>query len=147
MAFRLNYIILQLDELGSVLTNVCSIVPGGIVCFFPSYDYEKKVYTYLEKTQKLEQLGKKKRIFREPKSSSDVDKVLASYAKSIKHVTNTQTGGLLFSVVGGKLSEGLNFSDDLGRCVIVVGMPYPNIKSPELQEKMSYLDKTEVICV
>lgn len=23
----------------------------------------------------------------------------------------------------------------------MVGMPYPNIKSPELQEKMSYLDK------
>lgn len=26
----------------------------------------------------------------------------------------------------------------------MVGMPYPNIKSPELQEKMAYLDQTLV---
>lgn len=30
------------------------------------------------------------------------------------------------------------------RCVVMVGMPYPNIKSPELQEKMTYLDRTLV---
>jgi chromosome transmission fidelity protein 1 len=51
----------------------------------------------------------------------------------------------IFIIIGGKLSEGLNFSDDLGRCVIVIGLPYPNIKSAELQEKMNYLNSHMVV--
>ena len=45
------------------------------------------------------------------------------------------------SVMGGKLSEGINFSDELTRSLIVIGLPYPNIKSPEIKEKMSYLNQ------
>ena len=29
-----------IDELARVLCNVCTVVPGGVVVFFPSYDYE-----------------------------------------------------------------------------------------------------------
>uniref|UniRef100_A0A8C8W1D4 ATP-dependent helicase C-terminal domain-containing protein n=1 Tax=Peromyscus maniculatus bairdii TaxID=230844 RepID=A0A8C8W1D4_PERMB len=45
------------------------------------------------------------------------------------------------------MSEGITFSDDLGQCVVIVGMPYPNLKSPELQEKTAYLDQTLVSAV
>lgn len=90
----------QLTELGSVLQNICSLVPSGIVCFFPSYDYEKLVYNHLEKTQILTNISLKKQIFREPKSSSDVDKTLALYAKAIKNCSDRKNGALLFSVVG-----------------------------------------------
>ncbi|XP_062991006.1 ATP-dependent DNA helicase DDX11 [Elgaria multicarinata webbii] len=135
----------MVDETGRILCNLCNIVPGGVVCFFPSYEYEKHVYAHWEKTGLLTQLAAKKKIFQEPKRAHQVEQVLGEYAKCIKrcgHAGGPLTGALLFSVVGGKMSEGINFSDDLGRCVIMVGMPYPNIKSPELQEKMAYLDKT-----
>ncbi|KAJ8733182.1 hypothetical protein PYW08_001480 [Mythimna loreyi] len=131
-----------LSEVGRILRNICSIVPGGVVCFLPSYSYEQTVYEHLQKNKVIEAITKKKTIFREPKSASDVDQVLNKFASAVKSKEGDKTGALLLSVVGGKLSEGLNFSDELGRCVMVVGMPYPNVKSPELQEKMNYLNRT-----
>lgn len=132
----------MLNEIGRLLINVCNVVPYGMVCFFPSYEYENYVYEYLEKNGMIKNISLKKKVFREPKKSSEVEKVLTDYSLHIENSKkNGRTNGaLLFSVVGGKLSEGLNFSDDLGRCVIVIGMPYPNMKSPELQEKMKYLE-------
>ncbi|CAD0197414.1 unnamed protein product [Chrysodeixis includens] len=130
-----------LSEVGRILRNVCSIVPGGVVCFLPSYSYEQTVYEHLKNNKVIEAITKKKTIFREPKSAADVDQVLHKFAAAVKLKDGQHNGALLLSVVGGKLSEGLNFSDDLGRCVMVIGMPYPNVKSPELQEKMNYLKK------
>lgn len=43
------------------------------------------------------------------------------------------------AVVGAKLSEGLNFADDLARAVVMVGLPYPNTNSPELKERLKYV--------
>ncbi len=49
-------------------------------------------------------------------------------------------------MIGGKLSEGINFSDDLARGIIVFGLPYSNFFSPELQEKMKYYDELSKNC-
>lgn len=109
------------------------------MCFFSSYDYLETFYSFLEEVKGLDEIRKKKIIFKEPRLSGQVEKMLTDYASATKSKSNS--GAILFSVVGGKLSEGMNFSDDLARCVIVIGMPYPNKNSPELTEKMSYLDR------
>lgn len=42
-------------------------------------------------------------------------------------------GALLIAVCRGKVSEGLDFSDDNARAVVTIGIPFPNIK--DLQVK------------
>lgn len=121
------------DVVSSVLRKSCEKIKGGIVVFFPSYQYESWFW------EKVKGVNFGRSIFREPKDSSAVDTVLEKYSNCIKN----SSGAMIFSVVGGKLSEGLNFSDDLGRCVIVIGLPYANIKAVDLKEKMLYLDRKE----
>uniref|UniRef100_A0A182LRL6 DNA 5'-3' helicase n=1 Tax=Anopheles culicifacies TaxID=139723 RepID=A0A182LRL6_9DIPT len=128
----------MLDELQSTLLNVCQVVPNGVVVFFSSYDFLDLFYRKLEQSGNRARLEERKKVFREPKISGQVERILLDYGRAAR----SATGAILFSVVGGKLSEGLNFSDELGRCVVVVGLPYPNRTSPELMERMRYLDRS-----
>lgn len=128
-----------------VLQNVCNVVPAGIVCFFTSYDYMDQFYKYLCDSNALAKIQTKKKVFKEARTGGQTERMLADYAITIKNCRKSMvdgpTGALMMSVIGGKLSEGLNFSDDLGRCVCVVGLPFPNRTNPELAEKMKYLDE------
>ena len=51
-----------MDELGRVVYNVSNVVSGGIVCFFPSYEYEKTVYAHWEQAGFLQKIGAKKKV-------------------------------------------------------------------------------------
>lgn len=46
----------------------------------------------------------------------------------------------MMGVCRGKLSEGIDFSDDAARCVIMVGIPYPQMNDPNVIMKKHYLD-------
>ena len=45
------------------------------------------------------------------------------------------------AVCRGKVSEGLDFADNNARAVICLGIPFPAIKSPEVDLKMKYNDQ------
>lgn len=126
-----------IKELGQLVLNLCNVCPDGMVVFLPSYDYEQKVYDAWKASGLTARIEAKKQIFREPHGAGQVDAVLNDYAECIRV---GGTGSLLLSVVGGKLSEGINFKDELGRCVVMVGLPFANRNSPELREKMAYLE-------
>ena len=38
------------------------------------------------------------------------------------------------------MSEGINFSDELARTVLVCGLPYPSTQSKAMQEKIAFYD-------
>lgn len=116
-------------------------MPGGVVCFFTSYENLNRFYSHICEGEIIDSIKSRKDVFLEPRNCSKTEKVLEDYARSIKQKTLERTGAIIFSVIGGKLSEGMNFSDDLGRCVIVVGVPFPNKTSPELVEKLNYINK------
>ncbi|RLN49481.1 hypothetical protein BBJ29_000097 [Phytophthora kernoviae] len=130
-----------LDELGRILLNLSRIVPGGVVVFFPSYRFEENAIRRWQATKQYDQIQAKKAVFSEPKKSGELADVLAQYSAACSRGNRDGSGAILFSVVGGKMSEGINFSDELARCVVMVGMPYPNARDAELVEKMAFLDK------
>ncbi|KAG6136637.1 hypothetical protein E4U38_001297 [Claviceps purpurea] len=149
----------MVKELGLAILNICSIVPDGVVVFFPSYGYLDEVSAaWARLSQKdgqptiWDRLQARKSVFRETKGCSS-DTVLQEYSEAILGASentpatpslNGRGGALLLSVVGGKMSEGINFSDRLCRCVMVVGLPYPNIASPEWTAKMEYIETTTI---
>ncbi|KAG5438353.1 hypothetical protein PCANB_002841 [Pneumocystis canis] len=137
----------MLNELGNTLINLCRVIPDGLICFFPSYEYlEKVVQKWNIKQQESkssiwERLEKKKKIFMEERLSENTENILQNYSYAINSSsTSTCNGALLLSVVGGKLSEGINFSDKLGRGIVIVGLPFPNIQSAEWKAKLEFIE-------
>ncbi|KAF7545941.1 hypothetical protein G7Z17_g8778 [Cylindrodendrum hubeiense] len=135
----------MITQLGLAILNLCSLVPDGVVIFFPSYGYLDEVVAVWQKPgagQPIwDRLGSRKALFKETRGGSS-DEVLQEYSQAILGDSSNGKGALLLSVIGGKMSEGINFSDRLGRCVIVIGLPYPNIASPDWKAKIEYIETT-----
>ena len=63
-----------------------------------------------------------------------------NYNKYCEYIrTNNQ--GIFMCVSRGKMSEGLNFRDNLARACIVVGIPYLLVNDSRVNLKKTYLDK------
>ncbi|KAF9203423.1 ATP-dependent DNA helicase chl1 [Haplosporangium sp. Z 27] len=158
---NLNQVI---DGVGQSLVNLLGVIPDGVVVFFVSYSYMAQVLTRwqikgttssgaLAANTIMERIQSRKRVFIEPREANEADRMLKEYQESIlarpEHETpalgsqSGPRGAVLFSVVGGKMSEGINFSDRMGRGVVMVGMPFPNKGSAELQERMRYMDQVQ----
>lgn len=148
--------------------------PAGVICFFTSYEAEQRFVDALWADGYYAQINSVKRIFRETDGrvggggamkstggssrSCGVGGVLEAYQRWVYGIDTggvdtpsspimargATRGALLFAVMGGRLAEGINFADDLGRAVLLFGLPYANAADPELQLALKHIAQSTV---
>jgi Rad3-related DNA helicase len=125
--------------------KLCETVPDGIIVFFPSYSLIHRVIDRWKATHTWREIQQLKRIFVEPRTVDTFDNVLTSYIQSNSPYSKislpTQTGGILFAVCRGKVSEGINVSDSASRCIAIIGLPYPSVVDPKIRMKQAHNDQ------
>ncbi|KAL1099865.1 hypothetical protein V6Z11_D05G189700 [Gossypium hirsutum] len=151
------------DSLGKSLEEIFKIVPGGCLVFFPSYKLMKKLCDRWHNTGQWSQLKARKPLFVEPRGGNqeEFETVLKGYYNSVSRVkkpvlrkkrrikrtddnvvesaeVTSPRGAAFLAVFRGKVSEGIDFSDDNARVVIAVGIPFPNINDKQIELKKKY---------
>lgn len=92
-----------------------TVARGGVVCFLPSR-------AFLDAVREL--------------AFDFGTEVFYDDPRFLRSDLRTQPA-VLMAVVGGRLSEGINFSDDLCRLLLVVGVPYPLVTA-EMRERIQH---------
>ncbi|KAL3617725.1 hypothetical protein CASFOL_038046 [Castilleja foliolosa] len=159
------------DAVGSSLEEICKVVPAGCLAFFPSYKLLDKMKNRWEETGQWSRLNAQKSFFIEPRGSTQesFENVLKDYYNAISHGTKQSSGrktrgkklglrnvkseestkdtkkeGAAFmAVCRGRASEGMDFSDDKARVVVVIGIPFPNIYDIKVAQKKKFNDTYE----
>ncbi|KAE8736190.1 hypothetical protein F3Y22_tig00000132pilonHSYRG00134 [Hibiscus syriacus] len=136
------------DALGKSLEEIFTIVPGGCLIFFPSYKLMEKLCDRWRNTGQWSQLKARKALFVEPRGGNqeEFETVLKGYYDSVSQgkkpvlrrkrktkktddyvsesVEVANIGGAAFlAVFRGKVSEGIDFSDDKAR-VVLLAFPF-----------------------
>ncbi|ESO04380.1 hypothetical protein HELRODRAFT_79366 [Helobdella robusta] len=136
MRFKKEYLI----SIGNTIVNFNRIVPMGLLIFFPSYVVmEKCIDAWQRNAAIYKRLEATKKIFIEPKDKSKFSTTMQEYYDSFKDPKNA--GAIFMAVCRGKVSEGLDFSDNYGRGVVITGLPYPPKKDARVMLKMLFLDE------
>lgn len=131
------------DAVAQVILNATGTLPrgAGTLVFFPSYSLMEKLLERWRYTNVLDENDQFRdsnlTVFREPRSARDCEQVLASY---LTVVEDKMSNAVMMCVCRGKVSEGLDFSDDKARLVLLIGIPYPALMDTGVKPKKEYQD-------
>ncbi len=106
------------EQLKTYVTNICNTFPKNTMVFFPSFNV-------MALFRNIDQYNKLKRcLFVEEQAMSQT--ALMELVSEFKEKGSENKGGAtLFSVIGGRISEGMDFPAQQLELAVIVGIPYP----------------------
>ncbi len=111
------------------ITWIADGLPGNIAVFFPSYAFLQKIKEGMGQWKGKDLLQERSRMKKEEKTA---------LLEELK-VKKEKGGAILMGVLGGSLSEGIDFKNNLLHSVVVVGLPLspPSIENQALKDYYS----------
>ena len=135
LEMNFSYVTRKNEELmnlvGRTLIDLLRVTPQGVLIFFQSYQSMNNITDHWKRSQQFSSMNNLKQIYIEGK---DVQRDLELFKEKSKE------GAIFMGVMGGKLSEGYDFTDHMARLVVLIGVPYPNIMDIKVKSKRAYLD-------
>lgn len=112
-------------EYGNAIAKIASCVPGNTAVFYTSYQMMAEIAKYVEP------LCPKLHLY-ESSEMTKGEKI--SMLKALEE--HRKEGAVLHAVLGGSLSEGIDFRDNLLSAVVIAGIPIPppTLESQSLEE-------------
>ncbi len=98
-------------------------INGNIAVFFPSFDVMNKTIRHMKSYEMLFQ--------RQNMHNTEIEQLIFK----LKNSSNS----MLFGVMGGSLSEGVDYPNNILKCVVIVGIPLSR-PTLELEAKKKYID-------
>ena len=107
------------------ITTICNKFPQNTIVFFPSYN----TLSLFQRNHDFSDI--KKSVFLEEQRMSQT--ALMDLVSDFKNQGNKLgIGATLFSVIGGRISEGMDFPSKQLEIVLIVGIPYPKPTARQL---------------
>ena len=138
-------------DLGAAIVGLAGAVPGGMLVFFPSYGLLNAAVDAWKGTPSppalaphpasslWDALAWRKAPVVEPRDATGFVGAAQTYRAALSAPGGR--GAIFLAVCRGKASEGLDFSDSAARCVVVTGLPFPNVGDARVSIKRRVLDE------
>jgi len=107
-----------ITKMQNYVSNICNSFPKNTMVFFPSFS----VMSMFKNHESLKSINRG--IFFEEQDMSQT--ALMGLVSDFKdHGASNSGGAALFSVIGGRISEGMDFPAEQLEIAVIVGIPYP----------------------